>query len=377
MSPLRVMLIISSLAGGGAERVIVDLAHFLAERGYSVTVGTLEGDRADHFSLSLAVHRVRTDIMWESGGPLEKIVGTLRRLRMIRRLVVSARPDVVISFIEMTNVRVLVSLIGTGIPVVVSERTDPRHHHVGGVWHFMRRNSYRIAARVVVQTENVAQWARSWLSAKRVVVIPNAVRRISDTPSSCRPSGMPQGRIVLGMGRLSREKGFDLLINAFAQTGLHRDNWSLILLGEGTERLALLAQATALGIAENVHMPGIQSKPGDWLHHTDIFALSSRYEGFPNALLEAMQLGVACVAFDCNSGPAEIIRNDIDGLLLPAEDENALSEALHRLAGNDALRKRLADQARFVSQRFSAQAVYQQWQNVCEDLATQTQCCSK
>lgn len=366
MSSPHVMLIISALAGGGAERVIVDLAQFLLERGCTVTVGTLEGDRDDHFTLSPGIRRVRTNIMWASNGTLDRVVGTLQRLRMIRRLVVDVRPDVVISFIEMTNVRVLLSLIGTGIPVIVSERTDPRHHPVSRAWHFMRRNSYRMAARVVVQTDNVARWARSWLPPEKVTVIPNAVRRSIGAPVRSRPIGMPQGRIVLGMGRLSPEKGFDLLIRAFAQAELHREGWSLVLLGEGAERSCLVGHAAACGIADRVFMPGLQSNPHEWLCHADIFVLSSRYEGFPNALLEAMQSGAACVAFDCESGPAEIIRDGMDGLLVPAENVGALSGALRRLASDDVLRVRLAEQARSIEGRFSTQSVYGQWQAVCE-----------
>lgn len=368
----HVMLIISALAGGGAERVIVDLAEYLVERGHTVTVGTLEGDRRDHFNLSPRINRVRANIMWESRGVLGSLLGTLRRLRIIRKLVVDVCPDVVISFIEMTNVRVLLALVGTGIPVVVSERTDPRHHPVSSAWNFLRRNSYRMADRVVVQTDNVAQWARSWLPKEKVVVIRNAVRRSEHFTAPFRPPDMPEGRIVLGMGRLSREKGFDLLISAFAEANINCDNWSLVLLGEGVERSALLAQAEKLGVADRLFMPGLQSNPGDWLYFVDIFALSSRYEGFPNALLEAMQTGVACVAYDCESGPAEIVRDEVDGLLISSTNSGALGQALRRLAADDVLRARLAAQARAVNQRFSIPDIYAQWQRICEDIARQT-----
>ena len=364
MSGPHVMFIISALASGGAERVIVDLSHFLSEKGYVVTVATLEGDRSDHFSLHESVRRLRINIMWESRGVLDSARSMLRRLGLIRALVRNAKPDVVVSFIEMTNVRVLLALAGSGIPVIVSERTDPRHHPVSGCWSYLRRQSYRLAARLIVQTDNVAHWARSWLSAEKVVIIPNAVRTPADSGAQQKPSRMPNERVVLGMGRLSVEKGFDLLIRAFAQAGLHRTGWSLVLLGEGGERAALTALASELGVGENVLMPGIQSNPAEWLQHADIFALSSRYEGFPNALLEAMQCGVASVAFDCESGPSEIIRDGFDGLLVTPRDVERLSDALRRLAMDDILRGRLGSNARKIAERFSPDAVYSKWEIV-------------
>lgn len=364
MSGPHVMFIISALGSGGAERVIVDLSHFLSEKGYVVTVATLEGDRSDHFSLHESVRRLRINIMWESRGVLDSARSMLRRLGLIRALVRNAKPDVVVSFIEMTNVRVLLALAGSGIPVIVSERTDPRHHPVSGCWSYLRRQSYRLAARLIVQTDNVAHWARSWLSAEKVVIIPNAVRTPADSGAQQKPSRMPNERVVLGMGRLSVEKGFDLLIRAFAQAGLHRTGWSLVLLGEGGERAALTALASELGVGENVLMPGIQSNPAEWLQHADIFALSSRYEGFPNALLEAMQCGVASVAFDCESGPSEIIRDGFDGLLVTPRDVERLSDALRRLAMDDILRGRLGSNARKIAERFSPDAVYSKWENV-------------
>lgn len=368
MSGPHVMFIISALASGGAERVIVDLSHFLSEKGYVVTVATLEGDRSDHFSLHESVRRLRTNIMWESRGVLDSALSMLRRLRLIRALVRNAKPDVVVSFIEMTNVRVLLALAGSGIPVIVSERTDPRHHPVSGCWSYLRRQSYRLAARLIVQTDNVARWARSWLSAEKVVIIPNAVRTSVDLAAHQKPSRMPIERILLGMGRLSVEKGFDLLIRAFARAELHRAGWSLILLGEGSERVTLTALAAELGVGENVLMPGIQTNPAEWLQHADIFALSSRYEGFPNALLEAMQCGVASVAFDCESGPSEIIRDGFDGLLVTPGNVEGLSDALRRLASDETLRGRLGANARSVTERFSQESVYGQWSAVLKNV---------
>lgn len=364
------MLLVSSLGGGGAERVISELASFLCDCGHRVTLTTLEGDGEDVYDLDSRVERLRADIMWDSPTLLHRVVNTVRRLLIIRRTVHAAKPDVVISFIDMTNVRALAALIGTRIPVVVSERTDPRHHRVGRAWNRLRVLTYPFAARVVVQTEGVRDWARQAIPRAKIDVIPNAVRAFGTT-NWPRPTAMPAGRVIAAMGRLSDEKGFDLLLDAFAQAELADRGWSLVILGEGPRRQALIEQATSLGIASNVSLPGRTREPDAWLRHADIFALSSRYEGFPNVLVEAMQCGVASVAFACDSGPSAIVRDGIDGLLVPDQDVSAFAQALGRLADDEPLRVRLGTCARDIVKRFSRGAVYRQWQTLCENVITE------
>lgn len=372
MNGSHVLLVISSLGGGGAERVIVDLAAFMVAQGLRVTLMTLEGARYDHYCLPEGVRRVRMDIMWESKGLWNKCTSAIKRIRMMRQTVCGVAPDVVVSFIDTTNVRMLLALMGTKIPVIVSERTDPRHHSVGYAWNLLRRLLYPFAAQVVVQTDGVAGWARSWLPGKQLAVIPNAVRSVNLGATDKRPDSMPPQRVVLGMGRLSNEKGFDRLISAFERSGLANCGWVLVILGEGPARGQLEKLISDAGLTSCVMLPGMQRTPEEWLCHADIFVLSSRYEGFPNVLLEAMQCGVASVSFDCECGPAEIIHHDRDGLLVPPDDVGALSAALRRLAGDDSLRTRLGQDARAVALRFSRDAIYKEWVALCEKVISQT-----
>lgn len=365
----HVMLVISSLAAGGAERVITDLAEFLAAKGYPVTLVTLEGDRQDHYRLSPEVRRERMNIMWESSGFFASISGMLRRLRMIRRTVRASGADVVVSFVDMTNIRVLLALLGTRIPVIVAERTDPRHHLIGKAWDKLRRYCYPFATRVVVQTASVATWACTWLPARNVAIVPNAVRSPNPYSAIGRPAGLPQGNIVMGMGRLSPEKGFDRLLQAYHDSGLFEKGWFLVILGEGPERYTLSALAQRLGVTDRLVLPGLQANPDEWLRYADIFALSSRYEGFPNALIEAMQCARACIAFACDSGPADLISHQHDGWLVPADDTPAFTEALRVLADHSALRQTLGKAAAKISERLTGEAVYGQWQAICDEVA--------
>lgn len=366
MSKPRVLFIISSLGGGGAERVISELAAFFVERGFAVTLATLEGEGADRYALVSGIERIRINLMWESSGLLESLWSAARRFRMIRRMVKQSRADVVISFIDTTNVRVLLSLIGSGIPVIVCERTDPRYHPIGRTWDLLRRLSYPLASKVVVQTQAVANWGSAWLPARQLEIIPNAVRQFESCEVADRPRDMPEGPVVMGVGRLGWEKGFERLILAFSASGLQNEGWSLVILGEGRARPELTELIARQDLVGKVLLPGMQTHPEAWLRNADIFVLSSRYEGFPNVLLEAMQCGVTCLSFNCDSGPGEIIRHGTDGWLVPANDVGGLGIALRELAKNEALRKALGQEAsKTATARFSRESVYGRWLSLC------------
>jgi GalNAc-alpha-(1->4)-GalNAc-alpha-(1->3)-diNAcBac-PP-undecaprenol alpha-1,4-N-acetyl-D-galactosaminyltransferase len=363
--PQRITLVISSLGRGGAERVAVDLCSFLAESGRDVSVLTLSGDDPDAYDLPASIHRRRIEIRREARSRFQSIKFTLNHLMEMRRSILALEPDIVLSFIEQTNIRIIGCLAGTGIPVLVSERIHPGHHPVPRSWAFLRRVVYRFASAVIVQNDNIADWFRKFVPTRRLLTIPNAVRGSTFL-------GDHRGRlnepIILGIGRLAQQKGFDLLLRAFSNSGLADDGWRLVVLGEGDERKALSKLSDDLGVSESIEMPGHVTNVSDWISRSSIFALPSRYEGFPNALLEAMQLGTACVSFDCPSGPGDLIEDGSNGLLVAPNDVDALSQALRKLALDEPLRERLAREAAKVSATFSMDRVYGLWMETLDSI---------
>jgi len=201
----------------------------------------------------------------------------------------------------------------------------------------------------------------------RCEVIPNPVPPLDEQrdpvvgPSSGLARTEHDGRVAMAMGRLVEQKGFDLLLQAFSRVAAGNPAWRLVIVGDGPARSPLCALAAELGVSDRVSFAGRVHNPQGWLHSADLFVLSSRYEGFPNALLEAMACGVACVSFDCQSGPADIIRPEINGLLVPPEDISALANALDRLMKSDAERSRLASRAQDVLERFGVDRVMGAW----------------
>lgn len=360
----KVLIVISGLGAGGAERVASTMANYWAGEGRGVGLMTLASLQADHYKLDSAVTRLSLDIIWPSRNSWHGMRSNLRRMRMIRRAIISFDPDLVVSFIEGTNVLVIGALLFSKIPVIVSERIDPRFHAVDRVRRIARRILYPLAESLVVQTKSVAVWGRRVTSARRVSVITNPLSSLPEAPPyENRP------RQILAVGRLAEQKGFDLLIRAFSASQLRKDGWTLTILGEGPQRGALENLVERSGLSSQVSLPGVEPAPWRRLQRARVFVLSSRYEGFPNALLEAMAMGCACISTDCPSGPGEIINHGNDGILIAVDDVNGLVAALNDLGGDTGKALQLSECAVRVRERFALERIMADWDALIRRIA--------
>ena len=362
---MRLSLVISSLSAGGAERILSLLASAWADAGHHVTLITLAGAGQDFYTYAPEVERIALAETGNSKSARQAAVSNLRRIWRLRRALGQSKPDVVVSFTDVTNVLTLLAMRGRRTPVIVSERVDPRFHSIGRLWSALRAFTYRSSAAIVVQTKSVECWAEAIRGSSRVRVIANPVL----------PPGLPAGAgmilsapCILAMGRLARQKGFDLLIRAFAQCAAACPEWSLVILGEGSQRLELERLATALGVHDRVQMPGRTKQPAQALRQASIFVLSSRYEGFPNALLEAMACGLPVISTDCPSGPTDIIEDGANGLLVPTENSDALAGAMQRLMLSESERHALGNSALDVLRKYSISSVLECWQGVFDEV---------
>jgi glycosyltransferase involved in cell wall biosynthesis len=266
---------------------------------------------------------------------------------------------------DRTNLAVLLATSGLDLPVIATEHSDPNNNFIGEGWELLRRRLYPKASYVTVLAEETLDYFSS-VAGIRGRIIPNAVT----PPVFLTSDEMPQannGKTLMAMGRLAHEKGFDLLLSAFALVAKTHPDWTLEIVGEGPVRPYLESCVQRRGLAERVRMPGFTRQPFDALRRADLFALSSLDEGFPTVLLEAMACGLAVVSFDCPSGPRHIIRHGVDGILVPPRDAQAMAEALDRLMGDEAERKRIASRAPEVLERFSAERVMNKWEELIFD----------
>jgi GalNAc-alpha-(1->4)-GalNAc-alpha-(1->3)-diNAcBac-PP-undecaprenol alpha-1,4-N-acetyl-D-galactosaminyltransferase len=364
---MRIALAVFSLEAGGAERVLSLMANHWSLAGHEVVVVTLESSSKDFYALDPGVHRVAHGETSSRSNVVKGSLTYLRWIRWLRRSFRTVDPQVTVSFLDKMNLLVLLATMRLKFPVVVSERIDPEMQPLPAGLDLIRKPLYRRAGRVVVQTERAAAWARRFVSADRIRVISNPV-----TPPIRDAKGKAPLRLdrpcLVAAGRLDHQKGFDLLLQSFALTSPQHPDWSLVIFGKGPGRNDLEELRDALGLSERVEMPGVVRDLPAVLSEADLFVLSSRWEGFPNALLEAMAAGLAVVSFDCRSGPREIITDGEDGVLVPPEDVNALARAIDRLMSDASERRRLGEHARRVGERFALDKVMAMWDDVVDDV---------
>ena len=344
------------------------MANHWAKVGDRVTLITLAATEADAYRVSLDVHRVAMDMMADSRGILSAIWNNWRRIRRLRRAILDSDPQAVISFGDQMNVLTLLACRGQHTDVIVSERIDPTRHDIGRLWSWLRRRTYPWCKALVVQTDKIRERVGDCFGATWVQVIPNPVAAPDAVTPEHRSSDSDK-RLALGVGRLVPQKGFDLLIEAFSKVAADHADWDLAIFGEGAERGALEQLVRRKELTDRVRMPGWIDDPGNALREGDLFILSSRFEGFPNALLEAMAHGLAVIAFACHSGPEEIIYNGVDGMLVPPEDVDSLATAMDRLMSDAKARKRLGERASTIVGRLSSEKVLEQWNDLLSRIA--------
>ena len=354
--PVRLTAVMDSLGAGGAERIMAILTEAWAARGWEVELLLTAPDPPKEFvSVDPSVKVRRLGLSRPSRGLLEAIRGNVRRILALRRAIRASRPDVVLSFLVETSVATILASRGLQVPVIVEEHIHSGWPPLKRRWQLLRLLTYPLASSVVALTPSALS-ALGFARGRRGRVIPNPV--MPPPVGSVDPKDPP---VIVAIGRLVPQKGFDMLLDAFARVADRHSDWNLEIWGEGPDLEALERRRDHLGLTSRVRFPGRTGEPYDVLRGASMFVMSSRREGFPTVLGEAMACGIPVVSFDCPSGPRELIRDGTDGILIAPDDVEALAVGIERLIRDPELARRLASRAPEVVDRFSLDRVLALW----------------
>jgi len=348
-----VAFVLPGIGAGGSEHVVSMLCNELAERGFAVTLlAFVEAGTKPFYAQYEKVELIYLGQPAMRRGRLGQLRWLLTRVYRLRGALRRIQPDLVISFLTRTNIITL--LAARGIPVIVSERNNAALQQVGPLWSWLRRRLYPRAAALVTMTRGAMAQFAGFAPPVQCVIPNHAVLPAQLPPRVCK------GHLV-AVGRLVSQKGFDLLLEAFAKAAADHPDWTLTIWGDGPERAALEEQRERLGLKERVYLPGLTRAPGAWTHDADLFVLSSRFEGWGLVVGEAMAAGIPTISFDCDFGPSEMIDNGVTGVLVKNGDVAELAQELGRLFADDEERRRLGEAGHEAMKQFAAPAVVSCW----------------
>lgn len=366
---MKILFVIAALQQGGAERVASTLSSQWCAEGHNVQILTFEAPgTTPHYALADGVALHQLNLLQPSRSLPHALVKNVDRIHRLNTAFRQVGPDVIVSFMTEMNVLALMASRFTGIPVVVSERIHPGRHlmyldaSVQRRFQWSRKLTYRFADAIVVQTDEIADWFKKDLGLDSHV-IPNPVDlTLFTSPAACASRTNGPGRKKLtALGRLHLQKGFDLLIDAFGRIADRHPDWDLTIYGAGSDQDSLVEQAEARGLTNRVFLPGATQDVASKLTGTDLFVHPARYEGFPNAVAEALAAGCCVLATDCPGGTREILADGAYGVLVQNEDLEALTAALDELLGDVARREDFRRKAREAVAEFDAGPIARRW----------------
>ena len=358
----KIDFIIPALSGGGAERVMAILANNFVGRGYEVSVlsfnESAEGD--DSYDLDPKIDRIKLHDGRFNNHKIRSLNNLLGYYRNKTK-----RPDVIISFIGLTNLITILAARFYGIKIIASEHTN---HHLKGspqfLTDFTRKYVYRMADFITVLTSYDLAYYKE--KGAKVVVMPNPC-----TFSPIENNNLKREKIILAVGGLNRYhiKGFDNLLSLIPQILEKFPEWKLKFVGGGEKGKGFLkALAKKLNIEDRVIFSGFQNNVGEHMRNASIFILTSRTEGLPMVLLEAMSQGMACIAYDCITGPSDIITDGENGLLVENQNKEEMTKGLSKLIENETLRFDLAENAVLSLDKFSLDTISSKWEQLFKNL---------
>ncbi len=361
----KIVFHLNCLEQGGAERVVTNLSAQFAHEGYEVIVAT-EWEAENEFELDAKVRRIHVGLT-ESDEKRSRIGRYFARIRNLKEMLLQEKPALLIAFAHKANYRALMATLRVDIPVLISVRTDPVGHYDSLSDKFLIPWLYPKIAGCVFQTEGQRDFfAKNIQEKSRIILNPIHHKYIGRTPVAQR------SKVIAHVGRLVDFKNQPMLIRAFAKVHQRFPEYTLEIYGgdsfDGTKEI-LERCIEECHVEDSVTLMGASDDIASAIENAAFFAFTSDWEGLPNALMEAMVLGLPVIATDCPcGGPRTIVRNGENGILIPIKDQIALEEAMCQYIDDPGYAEKQGTEARKLGETANAHAIFQQWKEYIEYL---------
>lgn len=355
ISMKRIALFINSLQKGGSERVMVNLAEYFQSQNYDVILVT-QYRRENEYALSHGIRRIFSEPEPEelTGS---RVKNFCIRFRCLREIWKSYKPDIILSFLGKNNLMAIATTAFLPVKVAVSVRGEPTMEYEGRLMRFLAKQMFRFADGVILQTQRAKEFFPKAVQKKSVILKnPLSPAFLGQKPALHRDN------VIVAAGRLDENKNHAMLIHAFAKIAGEYPEMRLVIYGEGKLRESLMQLAAEKELTDRITLPGSVDNVAEEIGRARIFALTSNTEGMPNSIIEAMVLGTPVISTDCPcGGPAMLINDGENGLLVPVGDAYALADAMRKLLADGELAQRISENARKLADELDPKKVDKEW----------------
>ena len=351
-----------SLKAGGAERVVSTIANQLIEE-YEITIIVFY-ECTPFYPLDGRINIVFCKKVYrKESSSIQSIKTHIQLFKKSLQILKQENTRIVIGFMTTANIYAVIAAKRLRIKSIISERIHPEHEVISKFWLVLKKFFYPKSNRLIVQTKAIKSYFKGFVANERLEIIKNP---LAPELILKRDLSKTKERLILNVGRLDDQKNQDLLIKAFAN--IPNKNWKLVLIGEGTNRLLYTNLIAKLNLQEQVILKGNVNCVEDYYNTASLFVFTSRFEGYPNALTEAMYFGIPCISTDCPSGPSELISNAVNGFLIPIGNQNLLETKMKLLMNDENLRTKFNTNALKSTIGFEAEHIALQWKSIINNV---------
>lgn len=358
---MKILFCIGNLLKGGAERVAANLCNYLIKEN-EITIVTTKGKKSE-YELD---KKIKVESLESEETNKNFILKNIDRLKVLKEIVKAEKPDIIISFLPEPTYRILfLKFFNRKLKVIVSVRNDPKIEYKSTISRITMKVLYPLADGFVFQTKEAQEYFNKKIQ-KKSAIIPNPIKE----EFICEPYNGEREKIIVSVGRLEEQKNQKMLIDAFSKLPEKFNEYKLIIYGEGSLRGSLEEQVEKLNLVNRVLLPGQVNNVKEKIYKASLFVLSSNYEGMPNALMEAMVLGIPSISTDCPcGGPKFLINNNENGMLVKINDTKELKETVIKVLQDEKLRKKIGNKSTEIKIQLNPKKINQKWYEYVEKIA--------